>query len=1379
MYRITLFLSLLFIGRLLIANDEFYFSSLKHKEGLSQLSVLDICQDNKGYLWFATRNGLNRYDGKNFTIYRHLRADSTTLTDNHITALKPVGEGLWIGTVNGLNYFDIRRNKITGYLQQKYPQLAGGDIISLETDSKQRLWIGTRTGLSVFEEKKGFRLIEIPNCPDQQPITALCLLNDNRLLIGTQRKGIYIFDLEKERFAGHIEGSENDVVSALYQDSKGSVWLGTASAGVVRYNSEDWGATRFTTSNSSLSDNQIRCFAEYNKKLVIGSFNGLNIYDPERKEMVAHLDSRNQKGRLSHYSVYSLFADQQGGLWAGTYSGGVNYHHPLNNRFEFYEPFATQNEWTGVFGPMYYHPNGLLYIATEGGGLMAFDPKNGNHESYFPEEKITKSYSEYIIKSIFGEGDSIWCGTNNGKIYKFDVRHKIFSLFYEFADYRKTGIYSILKDKSGYLWGGTIREIGLHRFDQSGSPISSFALADGSLVSFGDIRCMLEADNGTYLIGTRAKGLFLYDMNRGLLSNYHIHSAVDSCRLPDNYVTCLLQKSSDEYWIGTNDGGIVVYRKGKGIIRIYDRTKGLADDQICSMIKDRDSSVWVSTQSAITHIDLKRNSLRNYTTANGIEAREFTPNGGVSLPDRTIFFSSSNGFTQFHPDGLQINRSVPPMVLTGLYVNNKLVLPGERDGILTESLDDTRVIRLNYSQRNFSISYAALNYVYHHQNQYAYRLKGHHKEWNYVGERTQAYFTNIDIGVYEFEVMGSNNDGLWNQAPRRLKLIIEAPWWLTKWAYFGYFLVCGFVISTAVYYSRIRRRLQYDLKKQQFEKEKEKEFHEAKLRIFTSFSHELRIPLMLILAPLEDLIKKLSPQFSGMETLKMIFHNGQKLMYLVNQLMDLQKQQSGFFKIKVQQQSVNNFLKEIAIAFNQYAESRQIQFESKLPQEDESVFFDASLMEKAMFNLLSNAFKFTPEGGAVCMEASLVSENYLSDYSSSALIRELRAKSVNKSGFSAKYLLVRISDTGVGISEPDKKHIFSAFYQGRNGKSGEVEGTGIGLSLTRSVVDLHHGAIIVADNEPKGTIFTLCIPVSADAFSEEEKNNSVSEISDKQEIPRMPSALGSSVVGNSEEEMDMAIEKSDARILLVEDNYELHCYVKSVLEKRFNVMSAYNGDEASAIIFKEIPDLIVSDIMMPGIDGLELCRMIKEDTRTADIPIILMTARSMVMQIKEGFLAGADEYITKPFRADVLIVRIENLLHIRKNLRKLYGRQFSVEKMEVENSRQSKDDFMIQFFDLVDRHLSEPDLNVEFISRELGLSRANFYRKLKGFTSQSPMELIRNKRIEIAAKLLLETDMSVAEIAQTVGFSNAHFSSVFKNHYGMTPKEYSNSLINS
>ncbi len=1340
------------------------FSNLNLQDGLSQISVLKIFQDSKGYMWFATRNGLNRYDGSRFVVYKHSKKDSLGLTDSHITALAEDSEqNLWVGTVNGLNRLNLKTNQITPYSKEAC-SLLYTSVRSLCVDSRGRLLVGTSKGMCIYDRPTDtFRTFDLGGKLDGEFIPCIIETSDHKLLIGTAGQGFYVCDLDfniLNYFSTHTQGKTlpGNNVAAICEDSKGQIWIGTAFNGVAKVNLTTGSVLTYTNENSELPNNNIRCIVEHDGTLFVGTFDGIcSVHINDAGFKCFKVGAR--KGTLSHFSVYSLLVDNSGTIWVGTYSGGVNYFSKYNNRFYFHEPGSDSGHRFGIYGSMAYHPSDKMYIATEGNGLLEYDIETGQYKYHLIDHAspLHYKYNRNILKTVRVEGDIVWCGTNKGSIYRFDIRTGTFSLFYQVD--KDMSIYHILRTTDGSLWMATSDPTsGLIKFTgHTPSYPKILPVSGGERELIPSARYLFEVRPGVYLIGTRNNGLIKYDEGTRQTVCYTVDANEPSRQLYSNYVTSIMRDSRGQIWVGTFGGGICLYDEEKGIIQKWTRENGLYEDDVCAIAEDRNQCLWISTNDGVSRFFPDHKTFVNYDRNNGIGVQELTPHSGLALPNGDIAFSGSNGFVTFNPDNLVLNPFRPPVVFTGLMVNNEAVVPSET-GVLTNVIDETGRIELEYDQNNISISYCGLSYIYPSQNRYAYRLRGYEEQWNYVGSRKEAYYTKLPPGSYTFEVKASNNDGIWNDEPRTLRIMVHPPLWGTWYAYTLYILVTLTVLGLIMYYITKKQNLERELAFKQKEKMQLEEFHQTKLRLFTNFSHELRTPLTLIISPLQELLQLSDFNLNVRNKLSLIFSNSQRLLLLVNQLMDIRKTQAGKMQLKIARDEVGAFLMEIYCAFNQIATANGVEFSFVKEEAPMNGWFDKSLFEKVVFNLLSNAFKYTRDGGAVTLTLhsadalTLTAEQRESLKESSADAPEFPSDT--------RFLYLTVADTGKGIPEHELKNIFSPFYQVEEKGGSQGPGTGIGLSLAQSIVQLHHGAIWAESNQPHGAVFHVLIPISRSAYREEEI------------VPNESDRIVPDVIPSATPAGPFNITKTHT-VLLVEDNDEVRTYVKEALEPYFYILEADNGEDAFNIAVDKYPDLIVSDIMMPRRDGLELCTMVKDDLRLAHIPVVLMTARSMVMQIKEGFSIGADDYIVKPFNMDVLIYRVKNLLESRDKLRKLYGKKFSPESLGIEIVSGGDDRFTQKFFQVIEDNIANTDLNIDLLSREIGLSRANLYRKLKAITELSPTELIRNKRLEIAAKLLLESDYTVSEISFHVGFnSHAYFTNSFKSVYGYSPSEF-------
>lgn len=1356
--RLSFILLLVLFASILHAERTNYLYSFNSdlNEGISQLSVMDIYQDSKGYLWFATKNGLNRFNGKEYVIYRREDGNEQSLSGNSIASVTEDQDGyLWVGTNNGLNRIDLNTDRIKRY-NSGANGLTQSSITKVYSDAAGYLWVGTWGGLYRFNrEEDRFERILLDNNLEDISVSALFEDSAGRYWIGTRDKGVYLCDNQMNIISHFTRESKNmplnnNNITSIYEDTQKQIWIGSK-YGLNKVNLRENEVLSFTSENSKLSNNTVRCLVEWEGKLLVGTFDGIFALDPESGQIikVAGYDDINHS--LSHYSVYAFCVDHDYTLWVGTFAGGINYLNKFTNRFVLHRPEDELNIRTGIYGAITYESPSDLWIATEGYGLLNYNYQTNTSHYYLIDPSAHFAFNTNIIKSVFYEDGYVWCGTTKGEIYKFNIRTKTFSLYHKYpVEY---SIYSIIRDRKGNLWvGGASTEFGLTCFVND-RLVTTFTNNVDEPFYLSNVRCILEEEDGVLLLGSTADGLLCFDTNKKQLTKYSNEATVESYRIPNNYISAIVRTKSGEIWVSTYGGGIFQFDKTEHVKRVMTAGDGLLDNNICSLVESSDRKLWMSTVNGLIMFDPVGGEVRNYHRHNGIDIREFTLHSGIALPDGNLCFAGSNGFVTFQVAAMDKNENIPSVVLEQLSVNNRPIEVGDESGILDKVLDSMDTIRLLYNENNFSITYQALNYIYSTQNQYAYKLEGYDADWNYVGGRNSAFYTNLSPGKYVFHVKGSNNDGVWNEQGRSLTIIVQPPLWRTWYAYLFYVIALAVISYVILHYVNIKRNLEAGLKLKQLEKQKQEEFHEAKIRLFTNFSHELRTPLMLIITPFEELVKRVDIPAELHDKLSIIYKNARKLLLLVNQLMDLHKNQAGSLELKVSEGDVCEYIKEIYYAFNQIALTNEVKFSLNCTPKTINAWFDKSLLEKVVFNLLSNAFKYTPSGESVTIEVSETSWSGLDAKQTDGLYKDENAN----------YLVLRVKDSGKGIEEGEVDKIFTPFYQIPETSGINLSGTGIGLSLVYTIVQLHRGVIYVDNTERSGACFVVILPISRSAFSEDQIENiefdKISEVTNTDDISASLPA-------------PEKVEGPKYKILLVEDDKDVRSYLKKSLEAEYTVIEAADGVRAYEKVVQDFPDLVLSDIMMPKRDGLELCTLIKNDIRVGHIPVILMTARSMVVHIKEGFQAGADDYIVKPFNMDVLQTRIRSLLASREQLKKLYGKRFSPDVMGIE-VKSADERFSQKLFDVIEKNISNEKLDVELLCTEIGISRANLYRKLKSITELSPMELIRNKRLEMAAKLLKESEMNVSEIASHLGFnSHSYFSNSFKTFYGCTPTEF-------
>ncbi len=1331
------------------ASEKYIFSNLSLKNGLSQLTVLSIHQDKQGFMWFGTRNGLNKYDGYNFEIFLNKPGDSTSISNNHILCIAEDKSGyLWIGTNEGLNRLDVTTNTFKCYLHNPMDEnsLTHNMIASLFVDADDNLWIGTDNGLNLYRKKTDdFERINLDDFFSYNTINSIAATRDNRLIIGTMYQGVLVWDRNAKNQTYTIYKNEpnnpfslsSNQIRSVFVDRKDNTWIGTISKGLnLLKKSEDKrpkpSFIKYTQS-SGLTNNYIRGICESpDGNIIVGTFNGLNVIQTSGK-IEKYNTYGSERGNLSHYSIFPIYFDRNQTLWVGTYAGGVDYSNPYGRAFRYFNIDSELKNIVGVVGPM-IETNKYLYIASEGGGLLRFDKQNEIFKQYKLSDNTELSYSENIFKSLCFDGNKILCGTTVGTIYSFDIQTEKFTLLHEFEE--KSSIYVLQRDFSGNLIVGGVNRIGLVSIAPSGIKQRVFSFGNNKSIVFNDVRCFLETSPGIYLVGTRSEGLFVYDRNKQIQKQYRKYDTKSSKALPENFIDCIVKDSKGRIWIGTFGGGLCLFDEKQEKFTTYDVHSGLLNNNICSIVESEDGHLWISSLVGVSDFNPENTTFKNYTYSNVIYINEFSPRSGIKTEDGTIFFGGNNGIISFNPKRLNINPYSPFVVLKDLYINNEKIVPGNSSSVLKRNLNFEKEINLKYNQSNISIAYSALNYIFPERNMYAYKLEGFDKDWNVVDNRRIAYYTNIPPGNYTFKIKASNNDGVWNETGRSIKITVQPPFWGTWWAYSLYTLFIVSVFYLIFRYFKEKERMKNDIQLKQMEAKTREEFHQARNRLFTNFSHELRTPLTLIMSPLEDMVEHEVLKFGIKDKLITMRNNSYRLLRLVNNLMDFQKNESGMLDLKVSQSDIVKFAREMTLSFSELALSRNINLLFYPSIESFYCLFDKNLMEKVFFNLLSNAIKNTPNNGWVEVRLNTNPDRSL--------------------------LKIEVEDSGLGIPANDLEKIFAPFYQVSQSEHAH-SGTGLGLSLSKSIVEMHHGNIWAeSKGENMGSTFIFTLPVGDNLFKPEEI------ITD----PEKNELFHTIDISTDKKEDEQLEPHTNYSLLIVEDNPDVRRYIVSKLEGIYKVQEATNGEEGLVKAVNHLPDLIITDLMMPKMNGVEMCFKLKNDIRTSHIPIIMITARTMPADIQEGYESGADDYIVKPFNSSILKTRIKNILLSREKLKEIYGKQFSLEKLGVK-AASLDEKFMQKLYQIAEKNISNPELDLNDFYKELGMSRANFYRKIKAITNLSLSEFIRNLRLEMAAKLLRESDVSVSEVYVAVGFnSHAYFSNCFKAMYGVSPTEY-------
>lgn len=1324
-----------------VNREDFFFHHLEVENGLSQQTVLAIFQDSEQYMWFGTRNGLNRYDGYEFKKYRKDYDDPNSLDDNYIqNILQDTGRNIWVATSRSINRIDYRTEQLSRYCFKKDLDNEYVNIVFCTSDG--RLLGFTTEGNYLFDRQKdSFRLLELSG--EVIPRNVLYMMEDSQgnFYLSTKTQGVFVYDHQFKLLrrlyhdVQHGPMWPQGYMTYLFEERSDRVWMVFEGMKLYYYNPLQ---NKLEAMDKVKEVRKVIDWDEDN--LLLGTFHGLVLLNKKTLEP-ENVDMKiGNQGGLSHYSVVSLCKDHDGNLWVGTYSGGVNYYNKHSYRFNY----VGAHEFSGIMAMGAEDHQGTVWFATEGGGLLAYDTHQQTQKNYWVHGKENSSYNLNIIKYILLEGNDIYCSMHGAELYRFSIPDKRFDFI---CNYGSGDICTLFRDSEGRLWIPTNTKHGLVVMDGD-RQIDKLNLSL-QYYELGVIVSMLEIDKKVFLFGTRTYGLFIYDENTGVFTRlWGKDWGLDA----ETYieVTSMFKDKAGDIWVATNGAGLFQFDGNMKLRKRYAKAEGLLDERVYGIVGHKED-IWVMTSREFYCLRAKEGKLRRFYSIDGFMPAEFTVNGFFQGRDGKLYLPGTRGFLVIDPEVLTENEVSPPVVLTELKIDNASIFPGGKNSPLTARLNLQHKIILKYDQTNLSLGYTALNYLYPQQNQYAFRMLGLDDKWNYVGNRREAFYSNLKPGTYTFQVKASNNDGVWNEEGTELEIVVLAPLWGRWWAWLGYVLLVAYIASVIVRTRHRKHELERSLHLKQLEQEKLRELAEERTRFFTYVTHEFRTPLTLIINPLNDLLQKYVHVAGVKESLLLVRRNAERLMALVNSLMDIEKQQAGKAELTPVSFDFGLFVREMGVSFGSIAGNRKIQFETLVTPEYIPAFYDKEKLEPVFFNILSNAFKFTPEGGHITLRVELSGPD--------KVLQIPECKRLQQDA--EQWLYIRVADDGIGIPEDKVNKVFEPFYQGENDVHGQILGSGVGLSIAKSVIEQHQGIIFVRRLQ-RGTEMCILLPYCPASEKEMQESWLIQE-EEKRENYR---------VAVQEKEAEGMV--PDYKILLVEDNLEALSYLKQQLRQEYLVLTAANGREAWEMISQELPDMVVSDVMMPEMDGIELCRKIKEDFRYSHIPVILLTAKSMQPQIEEGFEAGADDYIPKPFSISLLKIRTRNLFANREQMKRAFAKKLSLDDLGFEVDKADKK-FMERYVEIVRNNFRNPNLEAETIYNEMGMSRANFYKKLKSITDLSSTEMIRNIRLESAAQLLKETKLTVSEIAVQVGFSsNSYFGSCFKTMYGMSPKEYQN-----
>ncbi len=1347
MKRLQLFILWLHAICFSAASHDYMFKHLEVKDGLSNNQINAIFKDSEGFMWFGTASGLNRYDGYDTKIYRSHKNAPYSLPDNYIEDIQEDVSGkLWVRTASGYAIYDPKTDTFDRNIETWMWDIGiDGTPGQIYIDKNKRFWIYVQgKGIYCYEVNQqravlvkdqdnvisGGEITDIAECDE-----GTLMVFSNGTLLCVDREQLQprwiVRDILKEWKAERTEETYT-----LYADRDRRIWIFSVEGmWVYHLDKKDWGL------RSQRKDyyNTVRTVTQdkYGNIWVGRDQNGIEIMDRSGKTLCLKNDPNNAR-TLSNNTVTALYEDEAGTMWVGTYKKGISYYNESIFKFGLLD--------MGDINCVEDGGNDIVWLGTNDRGLIRWNAATGEQKLFSHTADARSISSDVIVCLLHDSGGRLWAGTFWGGLNCYDGK----GFTHYRADKEKgnslinDNVWALAEDKDKNIWIGTLGA-GLQCLNPQTGVFTTYSTANSNIISDYISSICVSRDN-TLIVGTSG-GMVVMDLNTRKMTNF-TGTKSGKKKFSNQNINQIYEDSRGLLWLATREG-LNVYDSKRDELYEVPIKPDFSRLLILGITEDDNKSMWVSTGGELINITFSYASETGqpafrcyaYNDKDGLQSCDFNQRSLKRLHTGEIVVGGLYGLNRFRPGNIKYNRTQPKVLFTGIQLFNEKIVVGEKYAgrvILKESLSDSGKIVLGYKQNVFTVFFASDNYILPEKTRYSYKLEGFNEDWlTNAPDMHRVTYTNLAPGTYELRVKATNSDGYAGVEEARLKIVILPPFWMTPYAYAFYvFLLIG-TLFLILYMVQRRERNKFRLRQMEQDARKTEEVNQMKFRFFTNVSHELRTPLTLIISPLESMIKETADD-KWRDKLEMMHRNALRLLNLVNQLLDFRKNEMAGLHLTLSEGDIVAYVRNICNSFLTFSEKRNVHLTFFSAMDSLNMSFDEDKVGKIVMNLLSNAFKFTPEKGRVDVSLELLEGT-------------------------PETLEIKVSDTGVGIKDEDKEHIFERFYQAESKEKSTLStGSGIGLSLVRDFVTLHGGAVRVFDNVGSGSVFIVDIPVKhspvnvATPLSEEAAEEDAAAL----ELPEEKTQV------KERSEPD----KKKPAVLVVDDNEDFAAFMKDSLSLYFSVRVASDGQQAWEMLSEWMPSLIISDLMMPKMDGNELCRRVKSDKRMGDIPFILLTAKQSVENKVEGLTIGADDYVTKPFNMEVLILRMRKLIDLSAKT----GRRTHIDPEPSEIVITSLDEKLIEnAVAYVEANIARSELSVEELSRELGMSRVHLYKKLLQITGKTPIEFIRIIRLKRAALLLRESQQNVSEIAYQLGFNNPkYFSKYFKDEFGVLPSVY-------
>ncbi|MFT3752829.1 MAG: two-component regulator propeller domain-containing protein [Paludibacter sp.] len=1350
LYLLILFNSIISTG--IQAQTGYFYSSDKY---LSNSLINTIYQDSRNYIWIATEDGLNKFDGVRFSIYHTDKNSTSSIKNNYVRTVFEDSKGrFWVGCINGLMLYNRAEDTFTEIPVYFHNKLVSPHISSIIETKTGEIWVST-SGTGIIRSNDNYKSFTV----DEQLFPELCsrylvsIFEDlkGNIWIGSGNQGINKYNPKTNKISSYKSplGIGSNQISSICGDKNGRIFAGSLTGGLYTFDNQKDKFISIPYKYPEITLPVKSLLIDKNQQLLVGTDGlGIKILNKTTQQL-EDFEMTSAMFDFSRTKIHTLCQDKSGNLWLGLFQKGVFLSLNQQNTFQYWGPKSYHQNRIGnnCVMSVLRDKQGTLWVGTDNDGLYGINGKTAKH---FELKSKTYGISGTIMSILEGDNSTLWLAFFFDGLLKFDKQSGNITRFANTASELSKNTaankaMSIARDAKNRIWIGT-NGAGVQIFDIASQQFAGeylFNEADSSGIANNWVNCIKRDGDNVMWIGTY-DGVSNINVSNGKITTYRTRNGV----LPGNVVLTIAKDHTGKMWFGTTEG-LACFNPSSGQSEIFTVANGLAGNVVCGIQEDENGNMWISTHSGISKFVKSTKSFINYYSYDGLQGNEFSTGAYFKSENGEMIFGGVAGITAFYPQQIADRKSKLQLFLTGLNLPDKKVVMGMKSGwhtIIDNFISDVDKIRLNYNDNTFSLEFSTFDFGSPERVYYRYKIDGINNQWiNTEKGISRISFTNLSYGNYKLRIKACINN--LESPEKELEIIIYPPWylsWPAKLFYFVAFIFVGWLVFRV-----IMERLNY--KQEMIRREHLEQINEGKLQFFINISHEIRTPMSLIISPLERLISE-NTESDKQPVYRLMYRNAQRILHLINQLLDVRKIDKGQMFVKMSETNIISFINDLMNTFEYQAKKRNIRFIFQHSFTDLKAWIDVNNFDKVLVNILSNAFKFTPENGEINIILSTGEDK-------NAPTPELK-----------NFFEIIVSDNGIGIEEDKIEKIFERFYQIDNAQANVNFGTGIGLHLAKNLVELMHGRIFARNKtNENGSEFIIRLPLGNNHLNATE----IKSIQEENAL-HLHKSNENSLIEQSDSSKQKKRAKTKYRILVVDDEDDIRQYLDSELSEIYRISTCINGKQALDFILREKPDLIISDVMMPEMDGITLCKKLKSNININHIPVILLTAKTSDEDKAEGIDTGADAYIPKPFNVELLKKQIANLISNRERLETKAIDNEENKALIKQIVLKPNDQILLEkILKIINENIADSELNVEMLADGVGMSRVHMHRKLKELTNQSARDFIKSIRLKQAAELLSNNKLTVSEVAYALGFSNlSHFSNTFREYYGKSPKEY-------